>query len=430
VPARTTTSAERSLAIAVRAVPGWAAPLALALLVGAVLRVVWVGDMEYKVDEAYMFHRSQAVGVSEPWPWVGQASGVGLRNPGLSVWVFVAVARVFSVHDPTSLDRTVQLLNVAALLLLAWFVLRWVPGRQREPWLWATALVALSPPAILLSRKIWAQSVLPFFSMLALLAWWRRGRRWAAFAWGVLGAALGQIHMSGFFFAAGLALWTALFDRRSVRWRPWLAGTLAGSLTLIPWLAQLGHGGATHRSLANLVELRFWRLWVAHPLALDLRVSFGPDWGRFLASPHVGGGATYGVALAYAAIVACAVVIAAGAARAVWPQRRRWRALFAGGGSSSGLALSAALWGFGGLLTLTGVAVYRHYLLVAFALPFLSLAWLALLRPAAGRRALAVLCVAQALLGVQMLAYLHVHHGARGGDYGVSYDAQRGHGGH
>jgi hypothetical protein len=381
--------------------------------------------MEYKADEAYLFHRTQVVGVSQPWPSLGQPSGVGLRNPGLSVWVFAAPARVFGIHDPTGLDRFVQVVNIAALGLLVVFALRFVAPRERERWLWGTGLMALSPTAILFSRKIWAQSVLPLFSVLLFMAWWARRRPWAAFLWGLGGPLLGQIHLSGFFFAAGLVLWTALFDRRSVRWVAWLAGTLVGGLTLIPWLQYaFGYSGPSHRSLSNVFDLSFWRLWVEHPLALDLQTSLGRHTHGFLSHPHIGGVATYGVALCWGVIIACGLAIAVQAASRLWPRRARWRDLLVGRSSPTAFGLSAALFGFGGLLTLSAVPIYRHYLLVAFVLPFVWIASLALLRPRAGRRVLAALCVAQALLSLQFLAYIHDHHGAPHGDYGVSYDAQ------
>src|SRR5204862_1240030 len=110
---------------------------------------------------------------------------------------------------------------------------------------------------------------------------------------------------------------------------------------------------------------------------------------RFLASPHIGHTATHAVALCYAAVLASGLVIALGAARALW-REGRWRELFVGRESQTGFLLSAALWGFGGLLTVSAVVIYRHYLIVAFVLPFLWVAWLALLSPRVGRWALTV----------------------------------------
>ena len=87
------------------------------------------------------------------------------------------------------------------MLFLSLFKLR--PIGQREPWLWALSLSAVSPLAMLSQRKIWAQSMLPIFCALFLIGWLRRNRYSGACLWGFIGAILGQIHMSGFFFAAG-----------------------------------------------------------------------------------------------------------------------------------------------------------------------------------------------------------------------------------
>lgn len=394
--------------------------LLLPLIGGVVLRLIWVGDMEFKADEAYLFAHAQAGAL----PGLGQASGVGLRNPGLSVWIFVALDHGFGLHTPTALARGVMLVNVAALALLAVFATRYVARPERERWLWATALTAVNPTLIVFSRKLWAQSVLPFFTMLALLCWWQRGRARMSFAWGMSGALLGQIHMSGFFFAGALASWTALFDRRSARWPAWLAGSAVGALPLIPWVHYvLTQHVPTRHALRNLVELTFWRLWLERTAGIDLYTSLGRHAPSFLAEPRVGGHATYVVALLYAISVGGGLLILAGGGRALWPRRGDWRAMLAGR-TSTALAVGATLVGFGILLTATAATIYRHYLIVAFALPFAWLAGLALLQPRRGRRALAALCVCQAAISVAFLAHIHVHGGAPGADYGVAYDRQ------
>src|SRR5215208_698789 len=88
--------------------------VACAFACGVVLRLLWPADMEWKADEQRMFARSSAIGVSEPWPQVGMASGVAVPNPGLSIWIFVPLARV--AGNPVALAQLVQLVNVAALL--------------------------------------------------------------------------------------------------------------------------------------------------------------------------------------------------------------------------------------------------------------------------------------------------------------------------
>ena len=88
--------------------------LACALACGIVLRMLWPADMEWKADEQWMFTRASAIGISEPWPSAGMPSGVAVPNPGLSVWIFVPLARV--AGNPVTLAQFVQLINVMALL--------------------------------------------------------------------------------------------------------------------------------------------------------------------------------------------------------------------------------------------------------------------------------------------------------------------------
>ena len=398
--------------------------LGATVLLGAILRLAWPGDMEFKGDEAFLF--SHATG-PHPFPWVGQSSGVGTSNPGMGIWIYSLMAKGLGLTTPTQLVRGVMVLNILALVALVVFAIRVVPARQREPWLWASALVAVSPLAILFSRKLWIQSVLPPFVMATLLAWWRRSTRAGAFAWGVLGAWLGQIHMTGFLFAGGLAAWTALCDRSSARWRWWIAGSLLGAATLVPWLVHvLGHEGTLMRSFSNTLQPRFWALWVTYPLGFNLFDSFGTDSGHFLAWPTVDGTSLYLVAITCAAIVVAGLAIAVEAfALTVWPRRRMPERPLGSRSSNSALAIRAALWGYGILITASGILIYRHYMIVAFALPFVLVAVAALLRPRRGRALLVVLVVAQAALSVQYLTYIHANGGAPGGDYGVAYDAQR-----
>lgn len=313
--------------------------------------------MEYKGDETYLFDRSQSVGHGASWPWVGQDSGAGPRNPGMGIWVFVALARVFALHDPTSLARGVMVLNVLALAGLVAWIVHAARLQEREMWLWGSALLALS--------------------------------------------------------AAALAAWTGLFARRGVRWRAWLAGSVLGALTLIPWADYvLTHPRGVHASLANFVTGRFWSEWVAQGTGFDLRSSFGSDLQRFLAFPSVAGTPSHGVAATAGLIALVALLIGGRAVVALGRHRGDWRNLLTGRRSDTTLIIQAASVAFGLFLTAPGTYIYRHYLIVAWVLPFLWIAWLALLWPRWGRRLLAILCVAQALLSVQYLTYIHANHGA------------------
>jgi len=205
--------------------------LACALACGIVLRLLWPADMEWKADEQRMFAWASAIGVTEPWPQVGMASGVAVPNPGLSVWLFVPLARV--TRDPVALAQLVQFVNVLALIGFAIFgASRAFSAPARELWFAGVALMSVNPIAVVLARKIWAQSLLPLFGLATLAAHASRASWAGAFVWGLAGALTGQIHMSGFFLQAALAIWTWFTDTAPgrTRWRAWVAGSALGGL--------------------------------------------------------------------------------------------------------------------------------------------------------------------------------------------------------
>jgi hypothetical protein len=216
-----------------------------------------------------------------------------------------------------------------------------------------------------------------------------------------------------------------------VRWRWWFAGSLVGAVTLIPWIHYVLTSGATgSHSLRSIVLLDFWRYWAIDSFGVDLRFSLGGSFGDFLSAPHVGGTPTFLVGIAFFACALIGVAILVVAARAAWPRRgelRSWpkvKRLLGGGDTNTGLAIAASLLGFGILITINATVVYRHYLVVAFAAPFVALAAAALLAGQTGRRLLAGLVVAQAVVAFGFLAFIHDHAGAPDGDYGVAYGDQ------
>ncbi len=144
--------------------------IVLALVAGAGLRLIWPADIEYKADEAWTFEHSRQADL----PWLGMPSSVDIPNPGMSLWVFIGLQRLSGAEDPPALARAVQCINIAALVLLVVFAFWYVPRSEREPWLWAAALVAVNPLAVLFHRKIWPPCVLPLLTLLMLYGWWYR----------------------------------------------------------------------------------------------------------------------------------------------------------------------------------------------------------------------------------------------------------------
>jgi hypothetical protein len=409
--------------------------LVATLAIGAALRLAWPRDIEFKTDEAWLFERTQRIGRGGAFPWDSDASSAGPRNPAMGLWILTALGRLVGAEDPPGLARGVQWLNVAALILLAGFVWRCVPAGEREPWLWATALVAVNPLAVRYQRKIWAPSTLPVFTMAFLTGWWHRDRHWGAFVWGLIGACLGQIHLGGFFFAAGFVAWAWLFDRRRIAWRGWLAGSVLGAAPLVPWLwavlAQPLHGGHSYPWLCHVVELKFWLQWIVQPLGLSTRPALGNDFVDFLRYPLLGDQPTFLMALLHVVLFAAAGVVLVRATAALWPRLGDWRKLVTDADSPTAFTQGAALWGYGVLLTASLLAVQRHYLVILFPLPFVWLARQALVMPPGrphsprlGRMLLATLWAAQLVVTTTFLGYVHVNQRLINGDYDTPYGVQ------
>jgi len=425
----------------------WKIFLILAFVAGAILRLIYVNDMEYKEDEEFNFTQTQIVRGFTDWPWVGMPSGVYLQNPGMSIWVFIALAKIFRVTQPTELAHAVQLFSLLGIAMIIPFVLWFVRTEEREPWLWAFVFSLVNPFAILYQRKLWPEPFLPFFTMLVLMGWWRRDRKPGAFVWGFIGAWLGQIHMSGFFFAAGLFLWTLFFDRstgppessRRPRWKFWFIGSCLGALPLIPWFLEvLAHPPRGHMvsGISEALQLKYWVFWITDALGLHLGNPLGLLRGQsnfaqisdFIRYPLINGQATYLVGLAHIAIVIGALIIVYRAVRGVpitFAAAGSVKSLFIGQGSPTAFVQSAALWGTWILLTITGVAIRRYYMMVTFPLEFV---WLARITLGHGqafsrfpRAVLGIIWTAQLFISANFVGYIHVNEGAVQGDYGPAY---------
>lgn len=420
---------------------GWKIFLVLSFVAGLFLRTLYVNDMEYKEDERYNYAQSQLIGTTEPWPAYGIASGAFIVNPGMSIWVFAGLAKLTGAHSPTQLARAVQLFAILGISLVLVYALL-LPPEKREPWYWVFALAMVNPIAILYQRKLWPEPFLPFFTMLLLMGWWFREKRWGAFLWGWIGALVGQIHMSGFFLAAGYFLWTVFFStkRRAIEWRYWLIGSILGGIPLIPWLQYL-IANPTHTSLeggwGEAIQLKYWVFWISGAFGLHLGNTLGiyigdTQWEQlsdFVRYPLIGGHPTYIVGLAHLGILFCVswmvLQLVRFFERTLGKNFRAWRDQFIGRESDAAFAQNAAFWGSGILMELTNLNIRRYYVSVVFPFEFLWLTRLALRNPLRGRSVLALLWICQFLVSAGFVHYIHVNHGSPQGDYGVGYENQK-----
>jgi len=380
----------------------------LFIVVGTFLRLAYPLEFEWKLDEQRMFYGAQNIAQGkESFPWVGLPSSAGIPHPGLSVWPFALMAYV--ARTPEGLTHGVMCLNALALLGFAlWVRCAW-PAPSRNLGYWAIALLAVSPFAVLYSRKLWAPDVLPVF----LLPWlWCHSLRKTplfSFLWGLFGALLGQVHMAGFFAALGLVVATLWVDRHSVRVFPWLFGSAWGSIPLLLWihcLLQTSHPPASHSfALTEVVVLAITTTW-----GTGLEHSLGPEMATFMRGPLIAGTDTGLVSVAHWMLGAIGVYAAA----ILYRDRRKMECPDHLRTALVGVSLGIIF------LSLAFVPLYEHYLIVFC--PLLQVAWAWIL--SRRRQLLVVVTLLQLFLSASFLFYIHGHAGARSGDFGVTYEEQ------
>jgi hypothetical protein len=270
------------------------------------------------------------------------------------------------------------------------------------------------------------------------------------------GALIGQVHLSGWFVAMGLVIGTAIAEcrgrpTRSRTWSFWLAGSVLGLLTAIPWALALRRSPVPssaesldslvlHRAMAYLYGLVAAGLGVLPSNVLGL----GHDTADFERWPIVHGIRTYVPAWLYLFIIPAVLGrIVARLIDAIVKPGIRWasrmialgegdrpkqggtsepeQAADAGEGSSStGFYLWSTIVIPGLLFLLTTDVYFYHYFFVLC--PFLYVGVAALMLP--WRRTLFGLVLAQALMGYAYLSYIHQKGGTVNGEYGSSYARQ------
>jgi hypothetical protein len=216
--------------------------LALVLFIAALMRFGEAGIVEYFHDDAMLATLVQEFVAGERLPTTGILSSTGIPNPPTSVY---ALALPFALSpDPVLAIGFVMGLNVIGVGVLFWMAQRYT---GRDVALVASLTYAISPWAVLYSRKLWAQDYHTPFILLgvalllyALFEGREAGKRraWAlALALPLLIFAM-QIHFAAWALlpAFGYLLWRG---RHNIAPRGLLAGILLSLLTLAPYLIGL-----------------------------------------------------------------------------------------------------------------------------------------------------------------------------------------------
>jgi len=162
-------------------------------LVAAIPRFAWLDHMEFKRDEAILHLRAVQI---EPGklPRTGIDSSLGVPNPPAALYLF-AIPTLLS-------DSPLAMAGMSALLGTATVAGVYAFGElliARYVGLTAAILMIPAPWAVLLSRKIWAQDLLPPLSLAllaALVVFWQRPRPWLAIVIPLLVVIALQIHFS------------------------------------------------------------------------------------------------------------------------------------------------------------------------------------------------------------------------------------------
>jgi 4-amino-4-deoxy-L-arabinose transferase-like glycosyltransferase len=232
----------------------WAV-LAALLILAAGLRMGWPGLTEFKADEARLMTLALDMVEGQRFPIRGIGSSVGFPNAPMSVWLYaLPLAAWRHVYSATLFTG---LLNTLAVLGCWWFVRRYWGSTAA---LAAALMYAVSPWAVLYSRKIWAQNLLPLFvvgwAISAGLTFVERRPRFILLHLLCLAVAV-QLHLSAIALIVATAVFLLLFWRR-VHWRWTLLGVGAAALTALPfgyYLASTGLGpGAALDAVQNLED--------------------------------------------------------------------------------------------------------------------------------------------------------------------------------
>ena len=254
--------------------------LAAILLVAAVLRVGWPGMTEFKADEARLLTLALNMAEGQGLALHGLGSSVGFPNFPMSVWLYALPLLLWSHAYAATLFT--GLLNTVAVASCYWLTRRYWGVAAA---LAATLLLAVSPWAVIFSRKIWAQNLLPLFVMGwaigAVLAFVEQRPKFLLLHFLCLAIAI-QIHLAAVALLPLTAVFLLIFRRR-VAWRWLLVGLGVALLTAVPFAIYLAQNqgllarGSELAGGGGTVGLEAWHFTGMLLLGTDVQALAGPE---------------------------------------------------------------------------------------------------------------------------------------------------------
>lgn len=222
------------------------------LLVATLLRLYQLTWTEFDADQAALASLPRMALAHGLLPGTGAFASIGLANPPGYVYLFLPIAAVTA--SPLVDALLTALLNVLAVLLTYLFVRRYY-GRLAGTC--SAVLFAAAYQSVLYSRFLWQPNLLPFFTLLFMIALFRgvveRRTGWLAAALPLWGFLL-QLHLLTLYLAVPLLLALAL-AYQTVRWRDVAVGLALFCLLFLTYL--LWEAGVHFADLAIL--LNTWR---------------------------------------------------------------------------------------------------------------------------------------------------------------------------
>ena len=207
--------------------------LAAIVVVAAWLRYSYFGLLEFQGDEAYAANLALQFVKTGKLPLAGLMSSVGVTNPPLFIYLLIPM---FAINaSPVFVSGCIALLGLAAVVM-TWHIGRKYYGPVAG--LVAALFFAVSPWAVIYSRKIWAQDFVPVFATATMWAVHSLvlGKKPKAIFWCVLlPLCVVQIHFSGLALTATVLVIVAWL-RPKIDWRFAAAGLVVAVITMVPYL--------------------------------------------------------------------------------------------------------------------------------------------------------------------------------------------------